>query len=308
MHRNIQISAPEAYRLNAFPRTLPLGHYIKKIYPRPLNLDIKERGEYLEKSRYGANMKKIILSFLCFSAIFLRAEEEAPSAAEETLPQAVDVAELSKAFGHLLGKNLESMGMKFDIAKVIQGLKDSYDGKPAPMTETECVQAMTTAQEIAFKETASENLKQAEAFLLDNEHVKGITTLEEGKLQYLINQEGTGDAVGENSTPLIQYTGKFLDGRVFGASKEEELVNLDETIPGFSKGLLGMKEGEKRTLYIHPDLGYGTHGYLPPNSLLTFEIEVVQANAPHAEPSDALSPNLGNPEIAAPFEEPAVIR
>ena len=31
---------------------------------------------------------------------------------------------------------------------------------------------------------------------------------------------------------------------------------------------------------------YGTNGYLPPNSLLTFEIEVVKANAPVQEAID----------------------
>ena len=61
------------------------------------------------------------------------------------------------------------------------------------------------------------------------------------------------------------------------------MVSLDETIPGFSKGIIGMKEGEKRTLYIHPDLAYGVNGNLPPNSLLTFEIEIVKANSPQEQ-------------------------
>jgi len=194
------------------------------------------------------------------------------------------------------------------MAKVVQGMQDSHEGKEAPMTEQECVQALATAQEVVFKEAASENLKKAEEFLAQNGSTEGITVLEEGKLQYLVNQEGAGAVVQENCSPVIQYVGKLLDGAVFGASKEEEVVNLDETIPGFSKGLVGMKEGEKRTLYIHPELGYGMHGALPPNSLLLFEIEVIQANAPHAEPQDALTPSGSNSEVAAPFAEPPVIR
>jgi peptidylprolyl isomerase len=256
-------------------------------------------------------MKKFILTILISSVGFLSAEEPASSPTpEEKARSAADTAKVSEAFGHLLGKNLESMGMKFDIAKVIQGLKDSYDGKTPPMTEVECVQAIATAQEVVFKETASHNLKKAETFLNENQKAQGTTSLENGKLQYRITQEGKGAVIDENSSPLIRYTGKFLDGSIFGSSKEEEMVRLDETIPGFSKGLLGMKEGEKRTLFIHPDLGYGIHGDLPPNSLLTFEVEVVQANAPHTETLDSLTtPKLkGNPEIAMPFEEPKVIR
>ncbi|CRH46510.1 peptidyl-prolyl cis-trans isomerase [Chlamydia trachomatis] len=39
-----------------------------------------------------------------------------------------------------------------------------------------------------------------------------------------------------------------------------------------------MKEGEVRVLYIHPDLAYGTAGQLPPNSLLIFEVKLIEAN------------------------------
>lgn len=254
-------------------------------------------------------MNRFLLSLIIGTCTGFLTAEETVTKQEEAKP---NVEKISEAFGHLLGKNLDTMGLKFDIAKVIQGLKDATDGKAAPMSEMECVQAITAVQEAAFKETSSENLKEAEQFLAQNKTVTGMHVLEEGKLQYKVTQEGQGAVVDENSSPLIRYTGKFLNGSVFGASKEEEMVHLDETIPGFSKGLLGMKEGEKRTLYIHPDLGYGTHGYLPPNSLLTFDIEVVQASAPHAETLDALSPTTpktkGNPEVASPFEEPKVIR
>jgi peptidylprolyl isomerase len=253
-------------------------------------------------------MNKFLLSLLCIG--FLTAEETPP--APETVEVRPNVEKISEALGHLLGKNLDSMGMKFDIDKVAKGLQDAKEGKTAPMNEIELDQALTAARQIAFKETADHNLKEAESFLAANKEGKNIQTLEEGKLQYQITQEGKGAVVDENSTPLIRFTGKLLSGTVFGLSKEEEIFHLDETIPGFSKGLLGMKEGEKRTLFIHPTLGYGIHGELPPNSLLTFEVEVVRANAPHAETLDSLSPTTpmskGNPEIAMPFEDSRVIR
>jgi len=255
-------------------------------------------------------MKKLLSLLLCIG--FLSAEEKVIIEPQETQANEPNVEKISEAFGHLLGKNLESMGMKFDIAKLVKGLQDASEGKAAPMTEMECIQAIATAQEIVYKEAAAENLKEAESFLATNKTASGVQVLEEGKLQYTVTHEGKGASIDENSSPLIRYTGKFLDGSVFGASTEDELFHLDESLPGLKKGLLGMKEGEKRTLFIHPDLGFGTRGALPPNSLLTFEIEVVQANAPHAESLDALSTTTpkskGNPEIASPFEEPKVIR
>jgi peptidylprolyl isomerase len=204
--------------------------------------------------------------------------EEAAPVKEEEL--ALDIPKISESFGHLIGKNLDSLGFKFDMDKIIKGMQDSVLGKEPPMSESECIQAISQDQEKKFKKVAQQNLNDAEKFLESNSSKDGIVSIEEKKLQYKIEKEGSGEVVQAHYSPLIKYTGKFLDGKVFGASKEDEMISLDETIPGFSKGIVGMKEGEKRTLYIHPDLAYGVNGSLPPNSLLTFEIEIVKANNP----------------------------
>jgi len=47
-----------------------------------------------------------------------------------------------------------------------------------------------------------------------------------------------------------------------------------------------MKEGEKRVVYVHPELAYGTSGFLPPNSLLTFEVGLIQANGSSLDEDD----------------------
>ena len=167
------------------------------------------------------------------------------------------------------------------------------------MSEMECIQAITQAQELVFKKQSSSNLAQAEEFLKKNTSNQGIITIEDGKVQYKIEKEGTGAILSENSSPLIRYVGKFLDGTVFSSSTEEEPISLAEVIPGLKTGLLGMKEGEKRTIYIHPEYAYGTASSLPPNSLLTFEIEIVKAEAPvpNEEPDSC---HLNHGEIALP--------
>lgn len=209
----------------------------------------------------------------------------------------MDIMKISEAFGHILGKNLETIGVKFDVAHVIKGLQDCFSGKESPMTELECIQAITVAQEAVFKIQSTENLKVAESFLEENKKSSQVVALEEGKVQYKIVEEGTGASqVEAHCSPLIKYAGKYLDGMVFGASKEEEAISLDEIIPGLRAGLIGMKEGEKRTVYIHPDLAYGTTGLLAPNSLLMFEVEVVKTNAPLvAETKEAQSPQMNLP-------------
>jgi peptidylprolyl isomerase len=238
-----------------------------------------------------------VVGMLAISSLFAEEKQKTETAAQTS--QSMDIAKISEAFGHVISKNLENIGVKFEMAKVIQGLQDATDGKTAPMSEMECIQAISAVQEKIFKEQCTENLKKAESFLSDNAKAAGIVALDEGKVQYRIMEAGNGAAVESHFSPLIKYTGKYLDGSVFGASKEEELISLDEVIPGLKAGLLGMREGEKRTVYIHPDLAYGTNGYLPPNSLLTFEVEIVKANAPaqEAADSDAEKPQA-HPEIA----------
>ena len=230
-------------------------------------------------------------------------------------PDAQDVTNVSKiseAFGHLIGKNLDTLGVKLDIVQIIKGLEDAAAGKNSPMTDMECIQAIAAVQESNFKQQSADNLKKANEFLLANSDKIGVKVLEGGKLQYKIEQEGKGAEVQEHSSPLIRYSGKLIDGTICEASKETELMSLDETFKGFSKGVVGMKEGEKRTLYIHPDLAYQTSAGLPPNSLVTFEVEVVKADASSAEVQDSISDAAVkeklSPEVASPLDDQKVIR
>lgn len=205
-----------------------------------------------------------------------------PVAKEEPQAKALDMKKLSEAFGNFIGKNLQTPGLSFDIDALIQGIREGAAGKPSPLSEKEYEEMMTAVQEKAFKEMSANNLKAADDFMTKNKAEAGVIEIVPGKLQYTIVKEGTGDVVNAHASPKIHYTGKYKDGTVFGTSEEiggPITIPLDQTIPGFSKGIAGMKEGEKRRLFVHPDLGYGTSGQLPPNELLIFEIEVVKAQS-----------------------------
>ena len=232
-----------------------------------------------------------LFSLLAISSLYADEKQAAQPAKDAIQPaeatKAIEIAKISEAFGHVISKNLANIGVKFDMAQVIKGLQDAIAGKESPMSEMECIQAIASVQEKIFKELCAENLKRADAFLTENSKTKDIVSVEEGKVQYLVVEKGNGAVVEDHFSPLIRYVGKHLDGTVFGSSKEEEKISLDEIIPGLKAGLLGMKEGEKRTVYIHPEMAYGTNGYLPPNSLLTFEVEIVKANAPVQEEAPA---------------------
>jgi peptidylprolyl isomerase len=198
----------------------------------------------------------------------------------------IDMKKLSEAFGNFIGRNLQSPGLSFDLESIVKGIREGSTGKPSPLTEKEYEEMMTAVQEKAFKEMSTTNLKAANDFIEKNKKENGIIEVVPGKLQYKILNEGTGAVVEPHASPKIHYTGKYLDGTVFGTSEEMGgpiTIPLDQTIPGFSKGIIGMKEGEKRRLFVHPDLGYGTTGQLPPNELLIFDIEAVKANSDDAK-------------------------
>lgn len=233
-----------------------------------------------------------IASVLSFGSMSADTNHDA-SKTEQTSAQAdndnADMIKLSEAFGHFIGRNLNSPGMKFDLEAIIKGMRNGAAGNPAPMADQEYEALLMKMQEKAFKQISDANLKAANEFLETNKSKPDVKEIEPGKLQYTILQEGTGQAVEEHNAPQIHYVGKYIDGTTFSSSQDAGgpvTLPLDQTIPGFSKGLLGMKEGEKRRLFVHPDLAYGTMGQLPPNSLLIFDIEVIKANNKDANQSN----------------------
>ena len=105
------------------------------------------------------------------------------------------------------------------------------------------------------------------------------------QLEIKTTEEGTGDRVVKaGDTVSVQYTGKLVDGTKFDSSYDHGgqpfsfTVGAGQVIKGWDQGLLGAKVGEKRTLTIPSDLGYGATGAgaaIPPNATLIFDIEVV---------------------------------
>ena len=241
--------------------------------------------------------KIICLTLLCFGSSLTAADysQKVGSNSQGSMPAleaaaqeskkadvSIDMDKLSRAFGNFIGRNLQtSPGMKFNIENLIEGIKEGAAGKPSPLSEKEYEAMMAAAQEKAFKEMADKNLKAANEFISKNSKESNVKEIVPEKLQYLILKEGNGPEVTAHASPKILYSGKYQNGTVFGSSEETGgpiTIPLGQTIPGFSKGLVGMKEGEKRRLFVHPDLGYGTMGQLPPNELLIFDIEVVKAD------------------------------
>lgn len=101
-------------------------------------------------------------------------------------------------------------------------------------------------------------------------------------LQYVVLKKGDGKAspkYGQRVT--VHYTGSLLDGRIFDSSVhrgQPATFKVGEVIDGWNEALQTMTKGEKRTLIIPPELGYGIHGFpgiIPPNAYLIFDVELL---------------------------------
>jgi FKBP-type peptidyl-prolyl cis-trans isomerase len=85
---------------------------------------------------------------------------------------------------------------------------------------------------------------------------------------------------------LMNYTGRLTNGTVFDSNVDPKFSHVEpfrftlgagQVIKGWDEGLVGMKVGDKKTLTITPDKGYGDKAVsvIPANSTLVFEVELV---------------------------------
>ena len=108
-----------------------------------------------------------------------------------------------------------------------------------------------------------------------------VTDLDYPELKTEIISQGIGDRVVKNGDKVkVHYTGTLKDGTEFdssiGSDPYEFTVGKAEVIEGWDQGILGMKQGEKRYLYIPASMGYGSEGSgsIPANAGLKFEVEL----------------------------------
>lgn len=92
--------------------------------------------------------------------------------------------------------------------------------------------------------------------------------------------EGDGAEIEAGGAGQFNYEGVlFSDGVPFDSSwtrGEPISFGLDQVIPGWQEGIVGMREGGRRLLIVPPDLAYGQRalGGIPPNSTLVFVVDL----------------------------------
>ena len=105
---------------------------------------------------------------------------------------------------------------------------------------------------------------------------------------------GNGIEVKNHSKLSVHYIGRLEDNTVFDSSYDrgqffDFQIGVRKVILGWETGLLGMREGGKRTIFIPYQLAYGESGagnLIPPKSNLIFDIEVIKVIPPGYEEID----------------------
>ena len=95
---------------------------------------------------------------------------------------------------------------------------------------------------------------------------------------------GTGKDVVKGALIICNYTGLLEDGTKFDSSNDHGrpfqcVIGSKRVIQGWDIGLIGMKEGGKRTLHVPAHLAYGDRQigkFIKPHSNLIFHIELIE--------------------------------
>lgn len=104
------------------------------------------------------------------------------------------------------------------------------------------------------------------------------------ELQIIDTILGTGKEVVKGALLIVQYEGFLEDGTKFDSSYDRGkpfqcVIGTGRVIKGWDQGMMGMKEGGKRTLHVPAHLAYGERqigSLIKPHSNLIFHVELLE--------------------------------
>lgn len=104
------------------------------------------------------------------------------------------------------------------------------------------------------------------------------------ELELIDTLAGEGKEAVKGALLTMHYEGFLEDGTKFDSSLDrgrsfQFVIGSGRVIKGWDLGIIGMKEGGKRTLRIPSHLAYGERsvgGIIPANSNLIFHVELLE--------------------------------
>ncbi len=136
--------------------------------------------------------------------------------------------------------------------------------------------------ELAYGEQGHPPVIPANSTLIFDVEVVGLPMVD-----VQIQSEGDGPVAELGDQLTVHYSGylwvngekgKLFDSSLTRGQPYNFTLGAGMVIPGWEKGIEGLKKGTKAQLIIPPELAYGSRGHgdtIPPNSTLCFDIELV---------------------------------
>lgn len=219
-------------------------------------------------------------------------------------PMNTDDEKFSYILGVDFADNFTKSGVQLNPELVYLGIKAALSGEKHRMTEAEMqavldsfhkkMNAQRKAElekmEAQLKIDAVKNKKASDEFLAANQSKPGVKVTKSG-LQYKVNKSGSGASPASNEYVLVEYTGKFIDGKVFDSTTQHgqpASLPLNNVIPGWREALQMMKVGDEWSIVVPYDLAYGEsgQGMIGPNQALIFDVKLLDIQKEDNFPSD----------------------
>lgn len=209
-----------------------------------------------------------------------------PTLAADNAALKSDKDKLSYSIGVSVGKNLKTESTEIDLNLLMEGLKASFAGEKALLSDSEVRKIMSDYQTqlrqraVAKKQQAmGENKKSGDAYLAQYKGQKGVLALPSGVL-YKILKQGTGRTPLESEMVEVNYRGALINGVEFDATEAGHPANLkvSSLIAGWKQALSMMPVGSRWQIVIPSQLAYGERGVgseIGPNEVLVFDLELL---------------------------------
>ncbi len=217
--------------------------------------------------------------------------EPAPATEQSVfLDNAVD--RYSYALGLDFGRAVANINVPVRLEVLISAMHDVIDSsREVLLTDSasevalqDLLAQMQKQKEIDDATAARKSLADQVAFLSKNIQEPNVKVTTKG-VQYVVLKEGTGIKPRSSDKVQVHYVGTLLDGTEFDNSVKRGApmeFPVTAVIEGWQDLLLEMNVGEKVKAWIPSELAYGEAGAppsIPSNSLLVFEVELLQVYA-----------------------------
>lgn len=108
--------------------------------------------------------------------------------------------------------------------------------------------------------------------------------MNKNELQITDTVVGSGKEAVKGALLIVHYEGLLEDGAKFDSSYDRGkpfqcVIGTGRVIKGWDIGMMGMKEGGKRTLFVPSELAYGDRqvgDIIMPHSNLIFHVELLE--------------------------------